>query len=184
MHIRAITRFWWRNKTRRRLNSTWTTKPYVIKRCLLVWRMREQHINNWSKKSSRIIWPKYKSICWRIVIKSPGETELLRDVEETLRTLENIHVKLNPTKCTFRVQVGKFLGYYVTNEGIQPSPEKLKDLLLTTTLWILKDMQALNGKITAQGRFIARSIDKGLPVYRILKGCIVKKNLWWTPKVE
>ena len=49
-----------------------------------------------------------------IVIKSQDETNMLRDVEETFRTLEKVQMKLNPGKCTFGVEEGQFLGYYVT----------------------------------------------------------------------
>nr|GEU63782.1 reverse transcriptase domain-containing protein [Tanacetum cinerariifolium] len=38
------------------------------------------------------------------VIKSHGEQEAIRDIEETFRTLRRINMKLNPKKCTFVVE--------------------------------------------------------------------------------
>ncbi|KAM2971463.1 hypothetical protein FF2_018276 [Malus domestica] len=34
-------------------------------------------------------------------------------------------MKLNPTKCTFGVSLGKFLGYLVTQRGIEAHPKQL-----------------------------------------------------------
>ena len=36
-----------------------------------------------------------------LVIKSHTEEELVRDIEETFKTLGRINMKLNPKKCTF-----------------------------------------------------------------------------------
>nr|KAJ0218933.1 hypothetical protein LSAT_V11C300145150 [Lactuca sativa] len=54
-----------------------------------------------------------------MVIKSHSEEMLIQDVEEAFQTL------LNPAKCTFGVEEGKFLGYQVTREGILPNPTKI-----------------------------------------------------------
>ncbi|GJT50391.1 reverse transcriptase domain-containing protein [Tanacetum coccineum] len=43
-----------------------------------------------------------------LVIKSHTEEELLRDIEETFRTLRKINMKLNPKKCTFERWEGMF----------------------------------------------------------------------------
>nr|GEV01240.1 reverse transcriptase domain-containing protein [Tanacetum cinerariifolium] len=56
-----------------------------------------------------------------LVIKSHTETELLRDIEETFRTLRKINMKLNPKKCTFGAAEGMFLGYMISLEGIKPA---------------------------------------------------------------
>lgn len=53
-----------------------------------------------------------------MVIKSLEERRLLRDVEETLQTLEKAKMNLNPRKCTFGVEEGYFVGYYVMKEGM------------------------------------------------------------------
>ena len=53
-----------------------------------------------------------------MVIKSPNEEKMLQDIEETFQTLEAVKMKLNPAKCTFGVEEGQFLGYYVTRQGV------------------------------------------------------------------
>ncbi|GJR83062.1 reverse transcriptase domain-containing protein [Tanacetum coccineum] len=41
-----------------------------------------------------------------LVIKSRTEQEIIRDIEETFKTLKEVNMKLNPKKCTFRVEEG------------------------------------------------------------------------------
>ncbi|XP_071700196.1 uncharacterized protein [Rutidosis leptorrhynchoides] len=45
-----------------------------------------------------------------IVIKSHTETDLLKDIQETFDSLRKINMKLNPEKCSFGFEEGKFLG--------------------------------------------------------------------------
>ncbi|GKV11870.1 hypothetical protein SLEP1_g23088 [Rubroshorea leprosula] len=45
------------------------------------------------------------------------------------RNIENLHraqMKLNPLKCTFAIESGKFLGYVVSKKGIEVNPEKVQ----------------------------------------------------------
>ncbi|GJZ14386.1 reverse transcriptase domain-containing protein [Tanacetum coccineum] len=43
-----------------------------------------------------------------LVIKSYTEHEIIRDIEETFKTLREINIKLNPKKCTFGIEEGMF----------------------------------------------------------------------------
>nr|GEU44080.1 reverse transcriptase domain-containing protein [Tanacetum cinerariifolium] len=45
-----------------------------------------------------------------MVIKSKDEKMLLADIAETFDNLKKINMKLNPKKCSFGVEEGKFLG--------------------------------------------------------------------------
>nr|GEY38547.1 reverse transcriptase domain-containing protein [Tanacetum cinerariifolium] len=45
-----------------------------------------------------------------LVVKSHIEAEMVRDIEETFRTLRKINMKLNPKKCSFGLTEGVFLG--------------------------------------------------------------------------
>ncbi|GJY04921.1 reverse transcriptase domain-containing protein [Tanacetum coccineum] len=51
---------------------------------------------------------------------------MIKDVEETLLILKKVNMKLNPKKCSFGMEEGKFLGCIVTSEGIRANPEKAK----------------------------------------------------------
>ncbi|GKA30177.1 reverse transcriptase domain-containing protein [Tanacetum coccineum] len=60
-----------------------------------------------------------------LVIKIRTEDEIIRDIEETFKTLRKINMKLNPKKCTFGVEEGMFLGYQVNTKGIKICPDKV-----------------------------------------------------------
>ena len=38
-------------------------------------------------------------------------------------------MKLNPSKCVFGVTVGKFLGFMVSQRGIEVNPKKVRAIL-------------------------------------------------------
>ncbi|GKA11337.1 reverse transcriptase domain-containing protein, partial [Tanacetum coccineum] len=59
-----------------------------------------------------------------MVIKSRTKQDIIKDIEQTFLTLRRINMKLNPKKCSFGMEEGKFLGYIVTLEGIRANLEK------------------------------------------------------------
>ncbi|GJV82817.1 reverse transcriptase domain-containing protein [Tanacetum coccineum] len=67
-----------------------------------------------------------------LVIKSRTKDEIVRDIEETFKTLREINMKLNPKKCTFGVEEGIFLGYKVNTKGLKVCPDKKSDFHWTT----------------------------------------------------
>ncbi|GKA49700.1 reverse transcriptase domain-containing protein [Tanacetum coccineum] len=54
-----------------------------------------------------------------IMKESRTEDEIVRDVEETFKTLREINMKLNPKKCTFGIEEEMFLGYKVSTRGLK-----------------------------------------------------------------
>ncbi|GJU35839.1 reverse transcriptase domain-containing protein [Tanacetum coccineum] len=76
-----------------------------------------------------------------LVIKSCTEDEVVRDIEETFKTLRKINMKLNPKKCTFGVEEGMFLGYQVNTKGIKICPDKVDVVLSLQSPKCLKDVQ-------------------------------------------
>ncbi|GJZ45609.1 reverse transcriptase domain-containing protein [Tanacetum coccineum] len=95
-----------------------------------------------------------------LVIKSRTEDEVVRDIEETFKTLRKINMKLNPKKCTFGVEEGMFLGYQVNTKGIKICPEKVDAVLSLQSPKCLKDVQKLNEKLASLNRFLAKSAEK------------------------
>lgn len=103
-----------------------------------------------------------------MVIKSPYDRRLLKYVEETFKTLETFKMKLNLGKCTFRVEEGQFLRYYVTTKGTQPSSTKLDELMEVPSPHTLRETKGLNGKLTALSRFISKLSEKAMPLFHTL----------------
>ncbi|KAL0293069.1 UNVERIFIED_CONTAM: hypothetical protein Sradi_6958500 [Sesamum radiatum] len=78
-------------------------------------------------------------------------------------------MKLNPSKCTFGVRGGKFLGFMVSQRGIEANPEKIEAIIKMQPSSTTKEVQKLVGRMAALNRFISRSSDKGLPFFKVLK---------------
>jgi len=87
--------------------------------------------------------------------------------------IRRYEMKLNLTKCAFGVSSGKFLGYLVSQRGIEANPEKVRAVLEMQPPRTTEQLQQLTGRIAALNRFISRSIDKCLPFFKILKKAFV-----------
>ena len=75
----------------------------------------------------------------------------------------------------FRVTVGKFLGFMVSQRGIEVNPEKIRAIMELEPSKTIKEVQNLNGKIAALNRFVSKATDKCLPFFRTLR-----KSFKWT----
>ena len=64
-----------------------------------------------------------------MLVKSKKEEDHLDDLRETFNTLKQYHMKLNPSKCAFGVSSGKFLGFIVSQRGIEANPKKVRAIL-------------------------------------------------------
>ncbi|XP_021747900.1 uncharacterized protein LOC110713763 [Chenopodium quinoa] len=67
------------------------------------------------------------------------------DLEETFATLNKYSFKLNPKKCVFRVSYGKFLGFLISERGIDANPEKVEAVLNLLEPKSIKDIMRLTG---------------------------------------
>ncbi|GJS45352.1 reverse transcriptase domain-containing protein [Tanacetum coccineum] len=119
-----------------------------------------------------------------LVIKSRTKKELIRDIEETFKTLREINMKLNPKKYAFGMREGTFLGYKVDTDGLRVCPDKVEVVLNLPSPKCLKDVQKLNGKLTSLNRFLSKSAKKYLPFFKTLKKCTKKSDFQWTVEAE
>ena len=60
-----------------------------------------------------------------MLVKRCHLDQRLFGLEETFTTLKRIHMKLNLVKDSFRVSIKKFLGFIVTQQGIEANPKKI-----------------------------------------------------------
>ena len=61
-----------------------------------------------------------------MVVKSKVESEHVNDLGNIFEILRRHKLRLNASKCSFRVGSGKFLGYMVTHRGIEVNPDQIK----------------------------------------------------------
>ena len=114
-----------------------------------------------------------------MLVKSRREEDHLEDLRETFDTLRSYNMKLNLGKCAFEVTVGKFLGFMVSQRGIEANPDKIRVIMEMTPPRNVKEVQSLNGKFAVLNRFVSRATDKCLPFFRMLK-----KSFEWTDECQ
>ena len=64
-----------------------------------------------------------------MIVKTPEDKDPVADLQETFQQLRRYDLRLNPNKCTFGVEVGKFLGFMLTSRGIEVNPDKCSAVL-------------------------------------------------------
>ena len=108
-------------------------------------------------------------------MKSLRENNHLDNLKETFDTLQSYNMKLNSRKCTFGVTAGKFLGFMISQRGIEVNPEKVRAIIELELSRTVKEVQSLNGKIAALNRFVLKAMNKCLPFF-----CTMRKSFEWT----
>ena len=88
-----------------------------------------------------------------MLVKSLHENNHPNELQETFDTLQSYNMKLNPSKCVFGVTVGKFLGFMVSQRGVEVNPEKVRAIVELEPPRTMKEVQSLNGKNTALNRY-------------------------------
>uniref|UniRef100_A0A2N9GP39 Uncharacterized protein n=1 Tax=Fagus sylvatica TaxID=28930 RepID=A0A2N9GP39_FAGSY len=114
-----------------------------------------------------------------MLVKTKDERKHLEDLKETFETLRRYRMKLNPNKCVFGVSSGKFLGFMVSQRGIEANPDKIKAVLEMTPPRTTKEVQSLTGRVAALNRFVSRATDKCLPFFKTLRKAFV-----WTDECQ
>ena len=86
--------------------------------------------------------------------KNKDEANHLDDLKETLNTLRKYNMKLNPAKCDFAVASGKFLGFMVSQRGIEANPDKVKAIIEVKSPKTMKEVQSLTRKVATLNKFV------------------------------
>ncbi|KAL2253428.1 UNVERIFIED_CONTAM: Retrovirus-related Pol polyprotein from transposon 17.6 [Sesamum indicum] len=116
-----------------------------------------------------------------MLVKSHKPDEHLEHLKIAFAIMREHGMKLNPSKCTFGVAGGKFLGYMVSERGIEANPEKIEAILNLKSPTSIKEVQKLTGRIASLNRFISRSADRNLHFFKILRKV---KGFDWTEECE
>ena len=105
-----------------------------------------------------------------MLIKSKERPDHTTNLQQAFDLIMTYGMKLNLAKCAFRVSAGRFLGFMMTQRGIEANPSQLKGILESTTLRSRKEVQQLTGRLAALGRFISRFTDRLKPFFATLRG--------------
>ena len=94
-----------------------------------------------------------------MVFKSKVESDHVNDLGNIFDILRRYKLRLNASKCSFGVRLGKFLGYMVTHRGIEVNPDKIRAINNLQPPRNPKEVQRLIG-MTAALKLIHLSISR------------------------
>ena len=88
-------------------------------------------------------------------------------------------MKLNPSKCVFRVSSGKFLRFMVSHRRIKTNLNKIQAILNMEPPKNVNEVQSLTRRVVALNRFVSKATDKYLSFFKVLK-----KVFEWTNECQ
>lgn len=83
----------------------------------------------------------------------------------------------NLYKCAFGVRSGKFPGFMLIEQEIEPNLEKLNAMEEMSSLTCQKNVECLNGRLATWNNFLLKANDEAFPFFQILQ---VNKKFEWT----
>ena len=116
-----------------------------------------------------------------MVVTSQERGQHATDLEELFATISKYCLKLNPEKCVFGVEAGKFLGFMLTERGIEANPDKCATMIAIRSPTSVKEVQQLTGRMAALSRFVSDGGEKGHPYFQCLKR---NSRFAWTDEYE
>jgi len=102
-----------------------------------------------------------------IVVKTPDNAAHTTDLGEIFQQVRKFIMRLNPAKCTFGVQAGKFLGFLLTSRGIEANPDKCQAIMRSPCS--IKEVQQLTGRLATLSRFLSCAGDKAFAFFASIK---------------
>ena len=116
-----------------------------------------------------------------IIIFSRSEEEHLDHLEQVFQRLKEAGLKLSLEKCSFFKKHIQYLGHLLSEEGIQPLPEKLESIAKMPRPKNQKEVKQFLGLISYYRKFVPRFAD----ISRVLNKLTRKdEEVKWTPECE
>ena len=116
-----------------------------------------------------------------ILVKSKECFDHTKHIQEAFKLLRRYNMKLNPLKCAFGVSSSKFLGFMVTQRGIEANPIQLKVIIDSQAPTSRKRVQQLTSRLAAVEQFISCSINQLKPFFITLRGA---KMVGWNEECD
>ena len=104
-----------------------------------------------------------------MVVKSKQEKRHTKDLQGVFEVLRQHKLHLNADKCAFGVGASKFLGYLITNQGIEVNPDQIEAVKRLKSPSNPKEVQVLTGILATLNQFISKFVDRCHPFYQLLK---------------
>ncbi|XP_059635424.1 uncharacterized protein LOC132277602 [Cornus florida] len=95
-----------------------------------------------------------------MVVKSKKKDNHLEHLQDVFDVLRKYRIKLNPTKYSFGVSSGQFLGYMVNHRGIEASPAQVEALIRNAEPKTIKEVQPERLHAKPSGSICSRPNEK------------------------
>ena len=102
-----------------------------------------------------------------IIIFSKTEKEHLQHLEEIFEWLRKAGLKLKLQKCSFFKKHIQYLGHLISDEGIQPLPEKLESIAKMPVPQKAKQVKQFLGLVGYYRKFVPRISDIARPLTQL-----------------
>ncbi|KAJ4821053.1 Pol-polyprotein [Rhynchospora pubera] len=116
-----------------------------------------------------------------MVIKSCSGEEHVQHLERVFAKMKEVGMRLNPKKSFFCLGSGKFLGFIVSERGIEVHPSKCQAIANMEPPKTVKEVQELTGRIAALNRFISKSAEVCQPFFQTIRK---NKKFQWTTECQ
>ena len=104
-----------------------------------------------------------------MLVKSKERPDHTTHLQQAFELLRAYGMKLNSTKCAFGVSASRFLGFMMTQRGIEANPAQLQAILESPAPSSRNGVQQLTGRLAALRRFISRFTDLLKPFFSSLR---------------
>jgi len=116
-----------------------------------------------------------------MVVTSANIKDHTRDLQELFDTINKHQLRLNPENCVFGVKAGKFLGFMLTERGIEANPDKCMAIINMKSPKCVREVQQLTSRMATLTRFLAKSGKKGHLFFQCLKK---NEKFQWTSECK
>ncbi|KAJ3686609.1 hypothetical protein LUZ61_015773 [Rhynchospora tenuis] len=116
-----------------------------------------------------------------MVVKSCIGPEHVQHLERIFGKMREVGMRLNPKKSFFCLSSGKFLGFIVSERGIEVHPDKCEAIINMEAPKTVKEVQELTGRVAALNRFIAKASEVCKPFFQTIKKT---KKFEWTKQCQ
>jgi len=104
-----------------------------------------------------------------MIAKFAFEEEHLVNLRKLFERLRKYKLRLNPSKCTFRVRSGKLLGFIVSKRGIEVDPDKMCAILEMPHPCTEKEVRGFLGRLNYIARFIFQLTATCELIFKLLR---------------
>jgi len=104
-----------------------------------------------------------------VIVHATSQRELLERLHTIVSCLNNVGLKVKPSKCSVFKERISFLGHMVSTEGIDPEEEKIRSILDWPMPKCFRDVRALFGLASYYRKFVQNFASIAEPLSALTK---------------